>query len=335
MPVLNTQPTRRPGRAALRLIKTRDLSREEWLSVRRKGIGSSDAAAAIGLSPHQSMLELWMIKTGRAHLLPQADPGDRTSATYWGSLLEPIVAAHYTHETGNKVRKLNAVLQHPDLDKAWMLANIDREILGAPDVQILECKTAGEFGARTWREGVPEYVQCQVQHQLAVTGKEAADVCVLICGQEIQIHRIDRDEELIEGLIKLEREFWHYVERDIQPPADGSESADRALRSLYAHDYGDVADFRDNRAMSAVFADLQAIREEIATRDKIEQQLKQSIQQMMGSSSRALFETGSVSWKRSKDSIQIDTSRLEADHPTLVKSYLSPKAGSRRFLVFP
>ncbi|MDR6739139.1 putative phage-type endonuclease [Herbaspirillum sp. 1173] len=335
MPVLNVQSTRRPGRAALRLVKTRDLSREEWLSVRRKGIGSSDAAAAIGLNPHQSMLELWMIKTGRAHLLPQSDPGDRNNATYWGSLLEPIVAAHYTHETGNKVRKINAVLQHPDPDKAWMLANIDREILGAPDVQILECKTAGEFGTRIWREGVPEYVQCQVQHQLAVTGKDAADVCVLICGQEIQIHRIDRDDELIEGLIRLEREFWHYVERDIQPPPDGSESADRALRSLYAHDYGDVADFRENRAMSAVFADLQAIREEIATRDKIEQQLKQTIQQMMGSSSRALFETGSVSWKRTKDSIQLDVSRLEADHPYLVKSYLAPKAGSRRFLVFP
>ncbi|MCO4856051.1 YqaJ viral recombinase family protein [Herbaspirillum sp. WGmk3] len=327
--------TRRAGRAALRLVKTHDLSREEWLSIRRRGIGSSDAAAAIGLNPHQSMLELWMIKTGRSQMLPQQDPRDRTSPTYWGSLLEPIVAAHYTHETGNKVRKINAVLQHPDPDKTWMLANIDREILGAPDVQILECKTAGEYGARAWREGVPEYVQCQVQHQLAVTGKAAADVCVLICGQEIRIHRIERDEELIDGLIKLEREFWNYVETDTQPPADGSESADRALRSLYPHDYGDVADFRDNRPMSAVFADLQAIREEIATRDKVEQQLKQTIQQMMGSSSRALFETGSVSWKRSKDGAQLDTDRLQADHPDLVKSYLSPKAGSRRFLIQP
>jgi putative phage-type endonuclease len=326
---------RRPAHTALRLIKTHDLSREEWLTARRRGIGSSDAAAAIGLNPHQSMLELWMIKTGRSHLLSQSDPGDRTGATYWGNLLEPIVAAHYTHETGYKVRKINAILLHPDPDKAWMLANIDREILGAPDVQILECKTAGEFGARTWREGVPEYVQCQVQHQLAVTGKEAADVCVLICGQEIQIHRIDRDNELIKGLIKLEREFWHYVETDVQPPADGSESADRALRSLYSHDYGDVADFRENRAMSAVFADLQALREEIATRDKLEQQLKQTIQQMMGSSSRALFETGSVSWKRSKDGIQLDTTRLETDHPELVKPYLAPKAGSRRFLIHP
>lgn len=158
---------------------------------------------------------------------------------------------------------------------------------------------------------------------------------MLICGQEIQIHRIERDEELIEGLIKLEREFWHYVETDTQPPADGTESADRALRSLYPRDHGSVIDFRDNRAMSAVFADLQAVRDDIASREQVEAQLKQTIQQMMGSASRALFETGSVSWKRSKDGSKLDTDKLAADHPDLVKSYLSPKAGSRRFLIVP
>jgi predicted phage-related endonuclease len=29
---------------------------------------------------------------------------------FWGTLLEPIVAAHYTKRTGNKVRRVNAVL---------------------------------------------------------------------------------------------------------------------------------------------------------------------------------------------------------------------------------
>jgi len=179
--------TRRP---ALKLVKTNDLSRDEWLTVRKGGIGSSDAAAAVGLNPYQSQLELWLIKTGRDADLPKPDPNDESSPMYWGTLLEPIVAAHYTRRTGNRVRRINAVLQHPDADKAWMLANIDREVIGAKDVQILECKTAGEFGSRLWRDGVPDYVVCQVQHQLAVTGKAAADVCVLVCGQEIRIHRI-------------------------------------------------------------------------------------------------------------------------------------------------
>lgn len=51
---------------AIRLVSTRDLSREEWLQIRNRGLGSSDAAAAIGLSPYKSPLELWLEKTGRS-----------------------------------------------------------------------------------------------------------------------------------------------------------------------------------------------------------------------------------------------------------------------------
>lgn len=34
---------------ALKLVKTQELSRDDWLAVRRTGIGGSDAAAAVGL----------------------------------------------------------------------------------------------------------------------------------------------------------------------------------------------------------------------------------------------------------------------------------------------
>ncbi len=318
---------------ALRLVKTNDLSRDDWLAVRKGGIGSSDAAAAVGLNPYQSQLELWMVKTGRDATLPKVDPNDETSPMYWGTLLEPIVAAHYTKRSGNRVRKINAVLQHPDADKAWMLANIDREIVGASDVQILECKTAGEFGSRLWKDGVPEYVQLQVQHQLAVTGKAAADVCVLVCGQEIRIYRIERDNALIARLIELERQFWHYVESDTPPPADGSDSADLALRCLYPNDSGNSIDLTHDRDMSAAFADLVAVRADIDAREKVEAELKQRIQQRMENASKALFETGQVSWKRSKDGLGIDMAKLLQDQPGLQQRYPLAKPGSRRFLI--
>lgn len=321
------------NRPALKLVKTNDLSHDEWLTVRKGGIGSSDAGAAVGLNPYQSQLELWMIKTGRDGGLPKIDPNDETSPMYWGTLLEPIVAAHYTRRTGNRVRRINAVLQHPDLDKAWMLANIDREVVGAGDVQILECKTAGEFGARLWRDGVPEYVVCQVQHQLAVTGKAAADVCVLICGQEIRVYRIDRDDALIARLIELERQFWRYVETDMEPPADGSDSADTALRCLYPHDHGQTLDLKDDREMSSAFADLVAIRQEIVNREKVQSELKQKIQQCMGDASRALFETGSVSWKKAKDSLGVDMPALLREQVDIFQRYPLVAPGSRRFLI--
>lgn len=327
--VLKTNQPDRP-RPALKLVKTNDLSREQWLDVRRRGIGSSDAAAAVGLSPYKDPLSLWMEKTGRGDRLPQVDP-DADGPLYWGTMLEPIVAAHYTKRTGNRVRRINAVLQHPN--EPWMLANCDREIMGADDVQILECKCAGVHGARLWQDGVPEYVQLQVMHQLAVTGKQAADVAVLIGGQELRIHRIERDEELIRRLIELERQFWAYVEQDRQPPADGSQAADQALRGLYPQDTGQVIDLAQDLELSSVFSDLIAVRHTIETQTQLEAQLKQRIQQRMGDATRALFETGEVSWKRSKDACVLDVTKLLKDKPELIQQYPLVKPGSRRFLV--
>jgi putative phage-type endonuclease len=318
------------NRPALRLVETKSLSREDWLEVRKNGIGGSDAAAAVGLNPYMSPLELWLSKTGRDASLPKPDSDDTTEPVYWGTLLEPIVAASYTKQTGNKVRRVNAVLQHPTIP--FMLANVDREVVGNRDVQLLECKTAGEFGARLWRDGVPEYVQLQVLHQLAVTGKQAADVAVLLCGQKLEVHRVVRNDALIARLIELEAAFWQFVETDTPPPADGSDSADRALRCLYPGAGGTV-DFTDDRKLSATFADLVAVRAEIETRQQVEAQLKQAIAQAMGEADRAQFETGSVSYKRSKDGTGVNLNRLLADHPHLAAQYVITKAGSRRFLV--
>jgi len=318
-------------RPALRLVKTNDLSRDDWLKVRKNGIGSSDAAAAVGLNPYKSQLELWMEKTGRDAGLPKPDPNDDTSPMYWGSLLEVFVAAHYTKKSGNRIRKVNAVLQHPE--HAWMLANLDREVTGTTDVQILECKTAGMNGARLWREGVPEYVQLQVLHQLAVTGKQTADVAVLICGNEFRIYRIERDEAMIARLIELEAKFWQHVESDTPPAADGSDSAATALQALYPQDDGAILDLSDDMGMSAAFADLISVRALIAEQAKLEATLKQSIQQRMGNSSKAIFEGGDVSWKRSKDGTALDVAKLLNDQPDLMQRYPLVKAGSRRFLI--
>lgn len=324
------RPSHKP-RPALKLVKTQDLDRDQWLQVRKGGIGSSDAAAAVGLNPYKSQLQLWMEKTGRDGTLPAVDPNDDQSPMYWGTLLEPIVAAHYTRRTGHRVRRINAVLQHSEYP--WMLANIDREVVGASDVQILECKTAGIHGARMWRDGVPEYVQLQVMHQLAVTGKQAADVAVLLGGQELQVFRIERDDTLIAQLITLEQQFWGYVERDQEPPADGSASAELALRCLYPRDSGSTLDLSTDLEMSGVFSDLLAVREVITTQTALESQLKQRIQQRMGDATRAVFEIGEVSWKRSKDGTSLDTTQLLRDHPEMAQTYAVTKPGSRRFLV--
>jgi putative phage-type endonuclease len=332
---MKTQPntnTSKP-RPALRLVTTKAMPRDEWLAVRKGGIGSSDAAASVGLNPYKSQLELWMEKTGRDGALPKIDPHDEESPAYWGNILEPIVASHYSKRSGNRVRRINAVLQHPDPELPWMLANIDREVIGADDVQILECKTAGINGARLWKEGVPEYVQLQVMHQLAVTGKQAADVAVLLGGQHLEIHRIERDERMIARLIELERKFWDYVVTDTPPPADGSDSADQALRCLYPADSGQVVDFSANPALAIAYVELKSVRHSIAQQEKREYQLKQTLQQAMGEATRAQFSSGYITWKKAKDSTALDVATMLKEKPYLQVRYAMVKEGSRRFLI--
>lgn len=320
-------------RPALRLVGTKQLPREDWLAVRKQGIGSSDAAAAVGLNPYKSQLELWLEKTGRDSSRPKLDHNDEESPAYWGNVLEPIVAWHYSKRSGNRVRRINAVLQHPDPKLPWMLANIDREVFGADDVQILECKTAGINGARLWKEGVPEYVQLQVMHQLAVTGKQAADVAVLLGGQHLEIHRIERDESMIARLIDLERLFWDYVFSDTPPPADGTESSEAALRCLYPEDNGQTLDFSHHPELATTYRELKAVRQSIAQQETREAQLKQVLQQAMGTATRAEFTEGYISWKKSKDSNVLDVEQMLKDKPYLQIRYSKLREGSRRFLI--
>lgn len=315
-------------RSALRLVDTRTLDRKQWLEVRQGGIGSSDASAAVGLNLYKSPLELWLEKTGRAAVTEETPSMD--DPRYWGTLLEPYVAMAYQQKTGHKVRRVNAVLQHPTFN--FMLANLDREIVGNPDVQVLECKTVGEFGSRLWKDGVPEYVQLQVQHQLAVTGMAAADVAVLLCGQQLDIHRIERDDEVIARLIVLETKFWEHVEKDVPPPADGSESAAKALRQLYPGNDTSL-DFSEDEALCDTFVALLALKAELEAKEQRAEQLKQTIQQAMGDASRAVFPGGEVTYKRSKDGSGLDTKRLIVDQPGIAAHYTVTRPGSRRFVL--
>ena len=320
--------------SAKRLVNTKSMSQAEWLEIRRKGIGSSDCAAACGLNPYMSMLELWMIKTGRIQQSIE-DESEGHAPLYWGKQLEPLVAEYYSMHTNSKVRRVNAVLQHPDPDKHFMLANLDYSVVGSQEVQILECKTAGEYGAKLWRDGVPLYVLCQVQHQLAVTGKQAAHICVLICGHETRIFKVTRSESVIQHIIDAERCFWECVEKDTPPEADASESAAKALQRLYPeHVPLSTTDLSEDKIANQQFEQLIQSRNQIEKHQEQFDRLKHQLQAKMQQAERATFLTGSVTWKKSKDSISLDSKALLKQHPEYLSQFPHNKQGSRRFNIY-
>lgn len=72
------------------LTTTENLSYEEWLEWRRKGIGGSDASIVCGVNRYKSPLELWLDKTSQ---IPFGEAGE---AAYWGTQLEPFVKREFT-----------------------------------------------------------------------------------------------------------------------------------------------------------------------------------------------------------------------------------------------
>lgn len=328
------------SKPAKRLVDTKLLNRDEWLEVRKQGIGSSDAAAACGLNPYMSMLELWMIKTGR--MQPQVEQAVSLNTAkpyaplYWGTKLEPLIAEHYQNLTSNKVRRVNAVLQHPDDDKSFMLANLDYSIVGSDEVQILECKSVGQWGAKHWQHSVPLHVIIQVQHQLAVTGKQAAHVCVLLCGHEAKLFKVERNELVIDSIIRAERSFWAHVLHDTPPMVDGSESTARALAALYPeHNPKDHLLFTE-------LADIDVLFDQMLQADALVKQhqeefdlLKHRIQSLMRDGEKAVFSQGYVTWKTSKDSTVLDQKALLKAHPHLLEEFPQIRRGSRRFNIYP
>ena len=314
---------------AIRLASTTQLSREEWLQIRSTGIGSSDAAAAIGLSSYKCSLSLWLEKTGRQ----QPEDLSNKEAVVWGTVLEPVLAKMYAERTGRKVRRVNAVLQHPEYP--FMLANLDREVITESGSGVLEIKTAGFYSAQLWDDGVPVAYQCQVLHQLAVTGHAWADVAVLIAGQEFRIYRIERDDDKIADLIQRELQFWSWVTNNQQPDPDGSYDAQQALLSLFPTDNGQTLDFSESGPFNDLFAELLILRHR---KEEIEQQestLKHRIQAALGSATAAIFQQGKVTWRKAKDRLVPDLDRLSQEHPELLQQYAKAVPGARRFIIQP
>ena len=211
------------------LAKTENMTQDEWLAMRKRGIGGSDAAAALGLSPWKSPVQLYAEKTGEIDTPPMT-----SEAVYWGTKLESVVADRFAELNPDvKVEPVKAILVHPE--HTFMIANLDREIT-LPDGSkgVLEIKTANARQADKWEDdNVPVNYTLQVNHYLAVTGYQFAWIACLLGGQQYVQRYIERDDELINDMTKKESEFWACVVNRTPPAWDGSEAAFELLKSLY------------------------------------------------------------------------------------------------------
>ena len=173
-------------------IFTGNLSREEWLRLRKTGIGGSDAGAVLGLNPYSNAMKVFYDKTSE-----EIEETDNESARQ-GRDLENYVAERFVEAIGLKVRRSNYMFRNRE--HTFMIADVDRLIVG--EDAGLECKTCSAYGADKWKDGeVPLHYMIQCYHYMAVTGKRAWYIAVAVLGKEFICRKIEWNDEIIEGLI--------------------------------------------------------------------------------------------------------------------------------------
>lgn len=290
----------------------------EWLDARRGGVGGSDSAAVVGLSPWRTPLEVYLDKIGELVTEENADMRR-------GSLLEPVVRQLYCDETGRAVLTPNEILRNPDYPFA--LANLDGIASGEI---LLECKTSrsrigwGDPGTAE----IPVYYLCQVQHCMMVSRLRRADVAVLFGDFEFGIYPIEADQEFQDLLAEQEATFWRCVQKRIPPdPITHSDLKRRWPRSVVAAATATADDLRVARVLSVV-KDCLTTLEDI--KDEAEAFLKAHIRDAEG---LRLGAEVICTWKTAKGAAKFDTDRFKADHPDLFDQYLTEPVGSRRFLL--
>lgn len=303
------------------LISTKNMERDEWLEWRRKGIGGSDAAAIAGLSRYKSPLAVWLEKTG------QIEPEEPGEAAYWGTILEDIVAQEFAKRTGMKVRRRNAILKHPQHE--WMIANVDRMLVGASEG--LECKTTSAFSAKEWEgDEVPTPYIIQVQHYMAVTGAKAWWLAVLIGGQRFVHKRIERDDELIQQLIEIERDFWeNHVVPCVPPEMDGSTASTELLKRMYPEGKPNTINLPSEAGELIETLDL--LNEELKALEIRKAECENRLKAMLGENEVGRFGERLVTWKNIVTN-RFDSKAFAKDHPELYEKYLK-KSQYRRFSV--
>ncbi|HWD97365.1 MAG TPA: YqaJ viral recombinase family protein [Acidimicrobiales bacterium] len=200
------------------------LAREEWLELRRTGLGGSDAAATLSLSPYTSQVALYLDKVDP---LPDEDK----EIFQAGRRAEPMIAQWFADDTTFEVARSAVMLRSHR--RPFMLGNVDRFVYdeAADEWAVLEIKNVDRSKAHEWADGPPIHARLQGLHYLEVCGEnfKRLYVAALVGGNRFIHYVVERDEELMARLVAAEEKFWTLVHLQRMPDIDDSESTRKAL----------------------------------------------------------------------------------------------------------
>ena len=310
----------------------------EFMRKRPHGIGGSDIAAVLGLSPFKTPLELWAEKVGHPGALEPQGLHLR-----FGQHLEPFVASEYDRVTGLHTSEVGSPIFHPK--HGFMFASIDRLVTRGPGVEafvngrvvtdrLLECKTSGVFSRGEWgAEGtdqVPTAYLLQCAWYMAVSGCSQADIAVLIGNSDFRVFTVKRDMRLEGLMLEQAQRFWYDHILSCEPPPP--QTAQDAL-ILFPRDEKGLKLEADEETLE-MLERYESASDEASQISAEAEDLRAQLMARMGHAQEITHgDKVLATWRCSKPARRLDVTALRSAHPDIAEQFTLTAAGSRRFVL--
>lgn len=302
------------------VVKTNNLTKEEWLKCRTGGIGGSDVSIIAGINPFKSVHQLWLEKTG------QVEPEQTESEfAHFGTLLEPIIRREFTERTGIKVRQKHMLLQSEEYP--FMYADLDGVINEDGELAIFEAKTASQYKMDTWEEDVPARYILQVQHYMAVTGAKKTYIAALVGGNHFVYHVVERDEVMIAKIIAMEKYFWEtHVLGGVEPVPDGSEATTNYFNSKFSNSNGQTIELPEEAL--AICEEYERLSEELKALETAKSAAANQLKSYLKEAEAGTVGDRKIVWKQIFKS-SLDQKRLKEEKPDIYNGYVTQSSYRR------
>lgn len=275
---------------------------DETKNARRGGVGGSDVAAILGLSPWKKPIDVWLEKKG---LLDEAVNPNREFLLQLGTDLEPVIAKLYERQTGKKLN-LPFPMQWKHKKHEILFASPDRFVEG--ESHGVELKSESQFSDKFGDPGtdeVPPHYLLQVAHYMNVMDYESWDIALLHAGTSFAIYTVRRDKELEDAVTEQVLNWWaRHIVGDTPPDIDGSEGWSKYLKRRFPQNVSAMLKATEEQTQLAQLLGMARM-----ARDKydahvteIENRLKFAIGEHEG----VTGPFGKITWKKTKDREEVD-----------------------------
>ena len=283
------------------------MNREQFLLDRKLGIGGSDVAAIMGLSPWATALDIFRDKTN-----PELALDEPNEDMQRGIRVEKYILQEYSERS--EVQLDTNVPTIIDPQYPFMRANIDAQVIGQNVV--VEAKST-KAPISSWESGIPEYYKTQVAYYAMLTNAERVDVPVLFSGWKYACFTYWRDETFEAEIKAAVINFWqNHIVKNIPPQPTSAEELMIAYPKLE-----EKTITADNDMREKVYQ-LQEASEQRKALEKQEKKLKTEIQCFMGDA--GLLDAGFCKLAlKERNATRFDTTSFKESKPELYQQYLN------------